>query len=113
MRRSARPQGGPPGAALPHQRLSAFCSPHFFREWKMDEGHPPPPKPGGGALAKAGSKGVCLKLAWARIPHKEHDNGFQTELPASALGARPFGEIASGGEAREAARTLRKTQSRA
>gem|GEM_PF-4846212 len=29
-RRSTRPRGGSRGAALPHQRLSALCSPHFF-----------------------------------------------------------------------------------
>ena len=29
------------GAALPHQRLSALCSPHFSGEPKTDKGHPP------------------------------------------------------------------------
>jgi len=30
------------GAALPHQRLSAFCSPHFFRGAEKDKGDPAP-----------------------------------------------------------------------
>src|SRR5438045_728752 len=43
-RRWIRPRGGSPGAAYPHQRLSAFCSPHFFQgERKTDEGHRPLP----------------------------------------------------------------------
>src|SRR5205814_3795914 len=42
-RRWARPRGGSRGAALPHQRLSALCSPSFFLgEPKTDEGHPEP-----------------------------------------------------------------------
>src|SRR4051794_23788687 len=34
------------GAALPHQRLSALCSPHFFWEPKTDKGAPAPIQPG-------------------------------------------------------------------
>jgi len=41
-RRWARPRGEPPGAAYPHQRLSALCSPHFFRGAETDKGHPAP-----------------------------------------------------------------------
>ncbi|MGB9369951.1 MAG: hypothetical protein WCE79_28495, partial [Xanthobacteraceae bacterium] len=46
---SGDPEMGPTarrttGAALPHQRLSALCSPHLFEEeQKKDKGHPPPP----------------------------------------------------------------------
>src|SRR4051794_3347105 len=41
------------GAALPHQRLSALCSPSFLRaSGKRDKGYPEPhEKPAGGALA--------------------------------------------------------------
>src|SRR5438067_13645595 len=37
--------------------------PLYFRGAKTDEGHPPPANRAGAALAKAGSKGVWLKLA--------------------------------------------------
>jgi hypothetical protein len=37
-RRSTLSRGGSPGVALPHQRLSALCSPHFFRERKRTKG---------------------------------------------------------------------------
>src|SRR5438045_74862 len=30
------------GAALPHQRLSALCSPHFLKGAESDQGHPAP-----------------------------------------------------------------------
>jgi hypothetical protein len=33
---------GPPGAAYPHQRLSALCSPRFFRGAETDKGIPAP-----------------------------------------------------------------------
>jgi hypothetical protein len=39
------------GCGVPHQRLSALCSPLFFGERKKDKGHPPPPHRAGGALA--------------------------------------------------------------
>ena len=42
------------GAALPHQRLSALCSPHFFGDGKRTRGIRRPQQTGGGALA--GSK---------------------------------------------------------
>src|SRR5205085_2677725 len=54
---SGDPEIGPPartatGAALPHQRLSALCSPRFFRGAEKDKGHPEPhEKPASGALA--------------------------------------------------------------
>ena len=35
-------RGGPEGAAFPHRRLSALCSPHFSGERKTDKGHPAP-----------------------------------------------------------------------
>src|SRR5437763_166359 len=39
------------GCGVPHQRLSALCSPHFLREQKTDEGAPGAPlEPDGGAL---------------------------------------------------------------
>jgi hypothetical protein len=41
IRRWARPQGAPSGAALPHQRLSAFCSLHFFQSRKQTRGTRP------------------------------------------------------------------------
>ena len=50
--RWVRSRDGPPGAALPHQRLSALCSPHVFRaEQKTDKGTRPSER-AGGALAE-------------------------------------------------------------
>src|SRR5215213_843395 len=46
IRRWTRPRGGSGGAAYPHQRLSAFCSPLFFREREKDKGVPGPPPTG-------------------------------------------------------------------
>ncbi len=51
IRRSVRSRDGPPGAALPHQRLSALCSPHFFGGAEQGQGAPAPSQTGGGALA--------------------------------------------------------------
>src|SRR6185503_241629 len=50
IRRWARSRDGPPGAAYPHQRLSALCSPRFFLGAETDKGIPAPLKPGGEAL---------------------------------------------------------------
>src|SRR5207248_1438901 len=38
IRRWTRPRGGPPGAAYPHQRLSALCSPHFLGRGQRTKG---------------------------------------------------------------------------
>ena len=41
------------GCGVPHQRLSALCSPHFFGDGKQTKGHPRAAQAGGGALASA------------------------------------------------------------
>jgi hypothetical protein len=42
------------GCGVPHQRLSALCSPHFLGV-ETDKGYPPPSQRAGGALAKPAS----------------------------------------------------------
>ena len=49
-RRSTRPRGGSRGAALPHQRLSALCSPPS--RCRATEGKPGTAKPGYSGLAR-------------------------------------------------------------
>src|SRR2546429_9904499 len=49
------------GAAYPHQRLSALCSPSFLRERRRDEGHPAPHANRLAELWLVGNESECLR----------------------------------------------------
>jgi hypothetical protein len=109
---SAERRGVPKGRSTHDwMRRSALHPPHFFEGPRTASPGARGQKPGGAALAKAGSTGVSC--ADGRRAQGEQRDGLSTELSPAALGTRPLGEIAPGGEAREAARALRETQSRA
>src|SRR5204862_7681935 len=56
---------------VPHQRLSALCSPRFFRGAETDKGNPGAlPKPGGGALAFLASPCIIDQQHGHPMPEK-------------------------------------------
>src|SRR5215210_3632189 len=62
------------GAALPHQRLSALCSPHFFRGAENGQGAP-------GAPLQTGRRSVgCLKI---------EDGGIVARMERSEIRVKP------------------------
>src|SRR4051812_13682602 len=61
------------GCGVPHQRLSALCSPHFFGEPRKTKGAPAPPQTGGGALAMTKEDAAGRTKEHSDVPATSHD----------------------------------------